>query len=306
MKTLKFLTLCFLCTICKIATAQENLIKFTTTRNLDKSIDFNFDKADPGTFTILLTFKNLENATPVGSEIVISGYSGKFYTLKPDNANQDISFSFSCTYVRGKTDCEIQSDFLYLLPYKNGTKVKMNEAINLEAKYFGNTKPDDWKSYFFLTEKEDTVTAIRRGLVVEIKNDFENQESNVVFTSNTNSIIVEHADGTFARYGHLKKGSILVKVGQTVYPANSLGLNTKGNSSYKSSLTIMYLVSNDLQTVKTQNLKTYKSVYGYVTPQFATQDHNNLVLKPNEVYTAFSTPDMIRKEMNKKELKVFK
>jgi hypothetical protein len=49
-------------------------------------------------------------------------------------------------------------------------------------------------------------------------------ERSVMQTSKTNSITVEHEDGTIDVYKGFHKNSIFVKLGQSVYPQTNLGV----------------------------------------------------------------------------------
>ncbi|RYE58633.1 MAG: hypothetical protein EOP48_03125, partial [Sphingobacteriales bacterium] len=166
--------------------------------------------------------------------------------------------------------------------------------------------PEDWKSYRFYTTEQDTVTAIRKGVVVEIKDLYETTEGDgVAYTSKTNELIIEHGDGTLATYRGFKKGSFKVKIGQTVFPGTSLGVNSKydKNGRYNVSVMITYLKSADFEN-KSTSLSKSKSFYGFITPHFMTEVSPNEVLASQKTYQATSTPDVVQKEMSKKEIKL--
>jgi hypothetical protein len=174
--------------------------------------------------------------------------------------------------------------------------------------YFGNVTPEDWKVYRFYTKQEDTVIAVRKGLVVDIKDLYETSNSaNIAYTNKINEITIEHEDGTLATYRGIKKGSVKVKVGQTVFPATTLGLNILQGSTnqFSISLLITYLNSIEFQDPKNQTVKNSNSLYGFITPHFYTLESNNAILKNNQIYTSVQTPEIINKEMTKRELKNF-
>ncbi|RZK55576.1 MAG: hypothetical protein EOO91_13830 [Pedobacter sp.] len=108
-----------------------------------------------------------------------------------------------------------------------------------------------------------------------------------------------------ATYRGFKKGSITVKVGQTVFPYTKVGLNTKSGSNgmYNISLLLTYLKSNDLESSKNQNLQNSKSLYGFVNPHFYTLENGNLILENNKFYTSAKKPEIVQLEMTKKEIK---
>ena len=288
--------------------AQESLIQVTYKVNTNKSVDFSFVKPDPGTLTVVLTFTNLTNTyESEQSTLSARDYSGNLKTLTPSNKEQGVGFSYKYSYIRGKLNPKYNADFVYLLPFKKGTKVKAVESNFVNATYFGSTTPDDWKVYRFFTQAEDTVTAIRKGLVVSIKDLYEtNASADVAYTSKTNELIIEHADGTLATYRGFKKGSIAVKVGQMVFPGTPIAIAAKAGSSGRSSIALLitYLKSAEFGTTDNQSFKTSKSYYGFITPKFCTTENVATVLVAQQEHTANDSPEIIRKEFTKKELKL--
>ena len=150
------------------------------------------------------------------------------------------------------------------------------------------------------------VTATRKGRVVEVVDEF-GDAGNVEFTTQKNSILLEHEDGTLARYKGFTKGTLKVKTGETVYPGEPLGLNTTfGKSGFAISLHIFYLSSADFASVKGRNLSNQKSLYSTVAPRFTVDGKAAIVLENRKTYNAFSSEEFITKEMSKREIKKFK
>jgi len=287
--------------------AQGAKIKVSTRVNSDNSVSFNFEKLDPGTFTLQLNLTGLSNSISQTEQTFnLKNYQGNFLTLKPQIKEQGIGYGYSYSFIRGKLKPKYDPGFIYLLPHKLGTKVQMAEASFLGAQYFGDKTPDDWKCYIFYTKQEDSVTAVRKGVVVQINDEYDAKlDEGVAYTSKTNELMIEHGDGTIAVYGGLKRGSLGVKVGQTVLPGAALGSNAQNRSPmlYSITLHLIYLKSNDIEASRNQNLKNSKSFYGFVTPHFFTEGNPDLVLSPKEEYTAAATPELVKKELTKKELK---
>ncbi|RYF14328.1 MAG: hypothetical protein EOO42_17950, partial [Flavobacteriales bacterium] len=237
----------------------------------------------------------------------VNGYGGSFLTLNPVNKAQGIGFSYSYRYFRGKFNPKYDANFVYLLPYENDIQAKASESTFVGATYFGNTTPADWKVYRFFTKDEETVTAVRKGVVVEIVDSFESDNGNSHYTSKTNHLIIEHADGTLATYRGLKKGSFEVKLGQTVFPGAKLARNSQYGTKdqYNISLMISYLKDKDVSS-SVQTVSTAKSYYGFVTPKFFTAENPNVVLENGGFYTVAQSKEIIQKEFTKRELKAVK
>ncbi|TDQ11863.1 M23 family metallopeptidase [Pedobacter metabolipauper] len=287
--------------------AQEALVKVTARRNTNNSVDFVYEKPDPGTVTLILSFNDFTNTiASQKKDFTIKSTSGNVTTLTPTNKEQGIGYSYSYSYIRGKLNPKYDTEFVYILPCKKGSKVRPAESTFVGATFFGDTTPADWKVYTFFTETADTVTAIRKGIVVDVKDKFESDENaNVEFSSKKNELIVEHADGTMATYIGFKKGSIPVKVGQTVFPGTILGVNSRSNvrSKFHSSIRIVYLKSLEFGRETAGTLQKSNSVYGFVTPHFYTAEGASVTLVPQQEYIGASTPEIIQKEFTKKELK---
>lgn len=286
--------------------AQESALKVSHRINSDKSVDFDYEKTDPGTYTVLMKFNELSNSS-VNRDLQITAkyYSGRLTSLRPDNKDLGIGFSYSTSFIRGKLKPKYDPNFLYLLPYKKNAKVKALESYYVNSVYFGNTEPEDWKAYRLFSAQQDTVTAIRKGIVVDIKDLYDTDESGgISYTSKTNDLIIEHTDGTLAVYRGFKKGSIALKVGQTVLPGTTLGINTRsnGNKLFGINIMVYYLKSADFESAKNKNLSNAKSLYGFITPHFNTAENADAILVLNQEYTSSGNVEVFKKELSKKEM----
>ncbi|MBB2147039.1 peptidoglycan DD-metalloendopeptidase family protein [Pedobacter sp. LMG 31464] len=282
------------------AIAQEKELEIKTKINTDRSVNFTVEKRSPGTYTVVLNFRDLSNATTMGEPIYKIKTNNNFLTLTPINKDQSIGYSYSYSYIRGELKPKFNALFLYTIPYANGKKVRVAESSFVNATYFGATTPEDWKAYRFYTEKADTVTAIRKGTVVSVSDLYDEDNKEVKYTSKVNVVIVEHADGSLATYRGFKKG-IFVKEGQTIFPSTALGINSITNERYGISLMLTYLKSADFESTK--NVKEARSLYGFITPYFCTVENLNGLLNTQQYYTAVVTPEIIQKEMTKREIK---
>lgn len=295
--------LSFICLISvSICYAQEKEISLSSKTNNDRSISINATKRSPGTYTVVLNFRELSNASEPGEPVYrVRHDNDNILTLNPINNKQGISLSYSYTFIRGELNPKYNKNFVYLLPYGKNSKVRAVESSFLNATYFGSTTPEDWKAYRFYTQEADTVTAVRKGIVVNVSDIYDEDTKDLKYTSRVNTVIVEHADGTLATYKGFKKG-ILVKEGQTVFPGTALGINSITNERYGISLIISYLKSAEIDAAK-KNPKETKSLYGFITPYFCTAENANGILTSQKYYNTAITPEIIQKEMSKKEIK---
>lgn len=296
------LTMLFIVLLCHstILKAQERVVEVTAVRNNDNSVDFFYKKTKPGSYTVKLEFENLKNTFASDYyEQVINENSGRLTTLRPTNKDSGIGYGYKTSYVFGNARPKVDSLFQYILPFKLGKKSAIYESWNISEKYLGAQKVESWKSYSIKSKTSDSIFAMRKGIVVDIKNDFQNDTlTKMIYTSKTNNIVIEHEDGTYATYKGFKKDSFKVKLGDTVYPNTMLGtLNKFNNENYILHFTIYY-IDNSLLFKKS----TLKTPYIYLTPYFYTKEGVIKVVSKSS-YTADCTDTILTKEMTKKEIK---
>ena len=87
---------------------------------------------------------------------------GNLLKLAPANKEQNIGFSYDYSFIRGVPDPKVDSLFNYVLPFKKGKTIKINESSNLGEKYLGQEKPINWKSYVIDRTDADTVCSVRK------------------------------------------------------------------------------------------------------------------------------------------------
>ena len=159
---MKKLLICFiLIANVVIALAQERVLELNATRKEDNSVEISYQKYKPGSYTVVLKFSNLTNAS-VSNEnaYTANNTNGTIVTLRPQNKNEPIGYSYSYQYIRGELKPKINPKFEYLLPYKTGTNMFVQEAYFANSKYFGSQQPEDWKCYFFITKRTDMNTLV--------------------------------------------------------------------------------------------------------------------------------------------------
>lgn len=291
--------------------SQKPVKSITHERNDDKSITFRYNSDIPGSALIVLNFIDLENAYAGVIKRTITGYGGEIYTLTPTNPENGIGFSYRSKIFYGNVNKKPNAKFKYILPFKKGEKIRVR-TLNYLGKKFGNTTPKNWKSWQFLTKPNDTVLAIRKGIVVNITDDATaDTAAEYDFKSKSNSITVEHKDGTLARYSVLKDKSIMVNIGDIVYPSAPIALagsyDLEENSQLR--LSVFYLdkkiLNYDFSKRDSENLTNKTHLYSYIDPLFYT-DENLTKLKSNSFYSSNYNNSIIELEMRKREKRKFK
>ncbi|MGZ2368550.1 M23 family metallopeptidase [Ancylomarina sp. YFZ004] len=286
------------------AFSQNSDVEITYQKNSDNSVDFNFRKNVPGRFWVNIKFDRLENTSQRSYRGCVEGSSGKVFTLKPKDPNRGIGFSYSCRYHRGKALNRLKNDIIYLLPFKNQTKVSV-QKLGYMAKQIGKGAPDSWTAFQFSSENEELVLAARKGLVVEVTDEYSADTiQNFSFISSVNEVLVEHSDGTLARYSGFKRGSIKVKPGQNVYPQEELGLLGRYDSDtdHKLHFCLYYLNTPHIDNFNTEEKKMNR--FTYVNPRFHWKGGESIILPRND-YVAESTEKLIMQEFSRREKKKY-
>lgn len=285
--------------------SQNYSIELSTEYQDDRSVDILYLKKDFGTFYLNLTFNQLVNTSAISFKGGIYNMKGKILTLRPLDKTQSVSFSYQYTYIRGVLNPKIDTGFVYLLPVSKGKALRVIELNNLQNTYFGSTQPQGWKAFQFLVQAGDTVFSTRKGTVVDVK-DGNVADSTMAFSYSTksNSILIEHEDGTLAHYDVLKNGSQMVEIGQKVFPHTPLAIagTYDNDSNTQIRFYVYYLCERNLNHPDKVSLSTRKNYYAFVNPLFHTSV-GDLHLKNLQNYTADFTSEHICKELNKREMK---
>ncbi|NOU59539.1 M23 family metallopeptidase [Marinifilum caeruleilacunae] len=293
----------------KVLKSQISDVEITYQVNTDNSVDVNFKKQLVGTYLINIEFDQLSNCENYSSAKytysgTIRGRVGKVLTLKPKDPNMGIGFSFSYQYHRGKPFPKIKENFVYLLPFSKGTKVKVNH-MNYLGKRFGKGAPDSWKAFQFITEKSEPVVAMRKGVVVEVKDQFvADTTKDFHYNDNVNEVLIEHRDGTLARYSCFKSGSICVKEGQTVHPNTKLGLTGWYSASKKRELHVFIYYLKIRMLEKLEDEENKQNAYAYIDPLFYHKGDKVNLLSGN-LYVSDSNDELITQEFTRREKKKY-
>ena len=298
--TISLSTLC----VSEICFAQPKPIEVTYSTNSNNEYSFQSKNLNFCDYTVKVEFQNLQNATSSSSlpyiESISSGINTLF-TLKPSQTGQNISFQFGYKSQKGRLLSKPPKSFIYLLPFSNQSKHRINDSQNIMEMVSGK-KVNNFYGLSFQMKKGDTVFAARRGIVSELKDEYDKYNDGVWFSSQTNFVEVFHQDGTFARYNRLKKGEVLVKEGQNIEVGQALGIvaDDAFEGATVAQLMIYYLS-------KTNAFIDTKHGYDYVKPIFYTKDRpEGKFLEHGESYVSEWAESIVTQEMSKREIKKWK
>ena len=136
------------------------------------------------------------------------------------------SFRSSYSWVLGNMNVKHDNSYLYKLPYKTNTRQMVTQGFNGAFSHTGNSK---YAIDFGLKIGTD-VYASRSGMVVAAKEDSNKGGATRSFLSFANYVTIKHNDGTYAKYNHLKKNSLKVKIGDFINRGEILGQS--GNTGF--------------------------------------------------------------------------
>lgn len=285
--------------------SQINPVEITYTNNADKKeYTFQYQNNTYIDYAVKLDFSNLQGGTCTCSLPYVGSVStgkGSLFTLKPSQDNQGISFRFSYKYQKGRLLNKPPKPYIYLFPFSKIQAHRANQTQNI-LELIAGKKVTDFYGMSFQMKKGDTVFAARRGIVSEIKNEFDTHAEGVWFSSNTNFVEIFHQDGTFGKYNRFKKGTILVKEGQQVEAGEPIGV--VADDTFEGNMLVQFTVYY-LDRAKAF-IDTGHS-FTYVIPTFySTTTPVGVMLQQGAFYTSDFPESIVTQEMTKRELKKWK
>lgn len=272
----------------------------TRVTNSDNSVDFKYIKSESGNFFVEFTLENVSNVKDISSfkktyNVNLQSNSGTLFKLYPIDKDKPIYCSYTYSFTRGLIKPEVDNSVVYLLPFMENKNVTIYESFKF------NVSPHIWKNYVVYSKTKDTICAMRKGIVTEIKKIAIADKGNIVFKV---EVIVDHADGTNASYTGLDEKSLAVKVNDLVYPGSRIGVmdDIFDNDKYRNfKFNIYYFSNEEIDGVDGKKLKIIEKS---VMPIFFTAEgYQNLV--SDKKYTVKHNNEILFKEMTSEEKERF-
>lgn len=211
-------------------TARENLSEDSEFLDIyfevreDGGYDFYADNSHFIPQSISLGFESLVNLS-------MESENPTYITLKPGekgvlitsliqiDKKRSYSFRSRLSYTNGDPDNTKPDDYLYLFPYKHGSKYKLDQGYGGKFSH----RDENFYALDFSMDVGTPIYAARGGVVVEVKEDSNRRGTSKAFAKYGNYIVIYHSDGTFASYVHLKKNGAEVSVGDRVKEGDFIG-----------------------------------------------------------------------------------
>lgn len=273
--------------------AQQHVSHVDVFQKPDRTVDFMLEgNGIPNTKTVMLNIKGLSNCDQrIGEYAFVLSNDGVFFVLRPHDNRLEIAYDYAYSVLEGWLDASIDRAYVYRMP----VSVTRPSQVSVRRVPGDVKSARDYSLYSFECNRADTVYAVRRGIVTQIKG-LEKDEADLSLQNVY--LYVEHADGSVARYGVPDEGRFLVKPGDFVYPDTPIA--QAGGFAKESgcvTLSIYRFVSN-----KGETAERFPVMLEYIVPRFAT-DRGDLELAHGERYTPVVKKELVIREMTEKELK---
>jgi murein DD-endopeptidase MepM/ murein hydrolase activator NlpD len=179
----------------------------------DNKITFDAISKSYFTYNLTINFNNLTNLSPKIFDYHTKIHFGRnrLFVLDVIDKSQSFDYRYSFNYsleIPNKPDL----NFPYLIPIGNGKVVKLHEI-----------KKENNTTYFlnqFNLQLSDTVYAARKGIITALPDN----KTEVERIYKSSSLEVLHSDGTISIYIGLDPDTTFLKLGQTIYPGQPVGI----------------------------------------------------------------------------------
>ncbi len=225
----------------------------------------------------------------------------RLFSIKPINESSTYNFSYSYTSIVGCKKPKPKKDIRYTLPINEGEEIR-TVTINYVGDRFGYDPPEGYYAIGFKMEKGDTILAMRKGVVMEVKsNALTSKTSDLTFVDNSNYILVQHQDCTVGSYRDVS-GNILAKKGDVIIPGQPIAF--VGNNDFTSGAHFKFSTYYYKPNPKKKDGKETDEEFSwtYFSPVFVA-DESEIVLEGNRVYKSVWDKKKMTKELSKGEKK---
>lgn len=243
--------------------------------------------------------RNLDASEALPYSRNVSGARIRLLTLSKQWSDQQSNFRYNTRYYSGCLGTA-PDEIEYLLPFKEGLVARASELSYL-GEMVNRESPDDWYSISFRTDNETEIYAARKGVVIDLKDGENDSGSNLLYTSNRNTITVVHDDCTFARYSAFRDNEIYVSEGETVYPGQALGVMAGDEFELGNQIRLLIYYRNDESVVFDPRDAEGISNWRYVKPIFRTTQNRSLHVTNGELYESAHPDEIITSEMSRRE-----
>jgi murein DD-endopeptidase MepM/ murein hydrolase activator NlpD len=174
---------------------------------------------------------NLRPSVPLPFKALLPAGSKEqpLFSLEAASETGRRSYRMLTSYAKGDpASAKPDPEALYLFPFAHGTKHQVTQGYNGAFTHFDENQ----YAVDFDLDTGTPVHAARDGLVVDLKRDSNRGGPSTNYGSDGNFILLQHEDGTFGNYVHLRQNGVLVKIGDRVRAGDRIGFS--GNTGVSS------------------------------------------------------------------------
>jgi hypothetical protein len=247
-------------------------------------------------YILEVKFTAMENAKPdqpLPFRTAVKPGRTNLFRLTKENTEIPASFRYTISYNKGCIHPRVNPDFTYLLPIGPGKQAQAFEMENLDKPGTGDSQPRGWYVIRLRMKPGDTIYAARRGIVTEIDDQSNLNDSGVASAGSENYLEIVHLDCSFGHYGILRRNSALVKPGQPVEAGQPIGL--VGGDRFGRGAEARFSVYYNLDMPDSLS-HDEKVNWLYIPLQFWTKRNGKSKLKNGATYTCEDPPALVIQE----------
>lgn len=220
------------------APKEEKSVEVNSVRTNDT---FHLNATNKNPYSITLTIEvmgdnfKLNTRQPV-TKIIEPNSTKHLLSVFADDKEKNFKFNTSYKWIMGNTRAHHDDSYVYSLPFSKGKSYRVGQSYDGDFSHNGNIR----YSVDFMMPLKSQIRAARSGYVVQLKEDSNRGGTAETFKNESNFVVIEHEDGTFAEYAHLSENGVLVNLGQKVYEGQIIGLS--GNTGYSSGPHLHFMV----------------------------------------------------------------
>lgn len=210
------------------ATADALMRIFTVQNEATGEVNFVGRNEGYCPYQIQVSFSALVNyvtTTPLPHHAVVppDGRDHPLLTIRPRGPEQA---RYEARYLIELGDPAARPDtaWAYLFPFGHGQRYRVSQG------YGGSYSHADKYALDFEMEAGTPVTAMRAGVVVDVKQDSDQGGPDASYQQAGNYVLVCHADGSLASYAHLRQNGVVKAVGDVVEAGELLAYS--GNTGW--------------------------------------------------------------------------
>ncbi|MDQ1245230.1 MAG: Peptidase protein [Campylobacterota bacterium] len=225
-------------------------IVYLEAKTVDKEIVIYAYNNNPYTVTISIKadFSNLKSDKAKRSSLTLGAHTNAECTrFTPINGNT-YSYTLEYSWILGSQNALHDERYVYRLPFPLGSSYIVSQGYNGKKTHFGSSR----YAIDFAMDVGTKIYAARDGKVAKTKADSNIRGIGKEYSKHGNFVTIEHSDGTFATYYHLKQNGVAVSVGNLVKRGDLLGYS--GNTGYSSGPHLHFAVFTLDGKLKTQTL----------------------------------------------------